>query len=113
MELSAGTHFVYILAASEATFLKSVNLEPEHFLVGMFKMGNVVKNDSLFQDKFDEGQKQEIIRDAAQLTELWKQYNLDPKQFRRYSAVTAARADVRCSPTPKRSVKKRAMRPSR
>ncbi len=44
MELSASTHLVYILAASEATFLKSKYLEPEHFLVAMFKMENIVKN---------------------------------------------------------------------
>jgi ATP-dependent Clp protease ATP-binding subunit ClpC len=83
MELSASTHLVYILAASEAKFLKSILLEPEHFLVGMFKMENIVKNEGLLPKNFDAGKKQEIIRDAAQLSELWKRHNLDPKQFRR------------------------------
>jgi ATP-dependent Clp protease ATP-binding subunit ClpC len=83
MELSASTHLVYIIAASEATFLKSVYLEPEHFLVAMFKLGNIVKNESLFPDKFDKSQKQEIVQDAAELSELWKRHNVDPKQFRR------------------------------
>ncbi len=83
MELSASTHLVYILAASEAKFLKSIYLEPEHFLVGMFKLENVVQHDSMLPEKFDEGQKQEIVQEAAQLSALWKQFNLDPKQFRR------------------------------
>jgi len=83
MELSASTHLVYILAASEATFLKSINLEPEHFLLGLFKIEDLIRRDFQLPEGIDESKKQTIVREVAVLSELWKHHKIDPKQFRR------------------------------
>jgi ATP-dependent Clp protease ATP-binding subunit ClpC len=83
MELSPGTHLIYMLAASEASFLKSVQLEPEHFLLGLFKINNLIRRDFPLPEEVDENKRQVIIREAALLSELWKAHEIDPKQFRR------------------------------
>ena len=83
MELSPGTHLIYMLAASEATFLKSVELAPEHFLLGLFKIENLIRRDFPLPEQIDESEKQTIIRETAILSELWKSHKVDPKQFRR------------------------------
>lgn len=83
MELSPGTHLVYLLAASEATFLKSTQLEPEHFLLGLFKVDDYIRRDFPLPDGIEESEKQTITQEVAVLSELWKVHEVDPKQFRR------------------------------
>lgn len=83
MELAASTHLVYIFSASEAKFLKSVHLEPEHFMLGMLKIEDLIHRDFLFPKRFDSGKKETIVRDAASLSELWKRHKVDAKQLRR------------------------------
>jgi len=83
MELSASTQLAYILAASEATFLTSTHLEPEHFLLGIFKIESLIHHDFLLPEKFDQGKKAEIVHNASSLSELWKAHKVDPKLFRR------------------------------
>jgi len=83
MELAASTRLVYIFAASEATFLKSIYLEPEHFMLGMLKIEDLIHRDFLFPKRFDTSKKETIVREAASLSELWKRHKVDAKQLRR------------------------------
>ncbi len=83
MELAASTRLVYVFAASEATFLKSENLEIEHFMLGMLKVEDLIKRDIKLPKIIDSSKKEAIVRDVAILSELWKRHKVDAKQLRR------------------------------
>jgi len=83
MELSAGARLVYIVAASEAKFLKSKYLEPEHFFIGLCKVEELINKNVRLPEEFDKDKKQSLTREVAILSEFWKKHQITPKQLRR------------------------------
>ena len=83
MELAASTRLVYIFAASEANFLKSIYLEPEHIMLGMFKIEDLVRRDFHLPKSVDPSLKDAVVREVASLSELWKRHKVDARQLRR------------------------------
>lgn len=83
MEYTPATHLAYLVAATEATFLKSKYLEPAHFLIGLFKVTEYLRKDLPLPAEVAEEDRQAFMQEAAGLAELYKKHTLDSKQLRR------------------------------
>jgi ATP-dependent Clp protease ATP-binding subunit ClpC len=83
MDLTPGVRLVYMIAAAEATFLKSTHLEVEHFFLGLCKIDEFIRRETNLPEEFNETNKQALVREVAVLSELFKLHNIDTKQSRR------------------------------
>jgi ATP-dependent Clp protease ATP-binding subunit ClpC len=72
-----------MIAAAEATFLKSTHLEVEHFFLGLRKIDEFIRRETNLPEEFNESNKQVLVREVAVLSELFKVHNIDTKQSRR------------------------------
>lgn len=89
MDLTPGMMVLYTVAASEAVFIKSVELEPEHFLLGVLKLDDVVRRNSFPQDLSPDDQPA-AIREISEMTELMNSQNVRVKEMRRRLRFLAA-----------------------
>ena len=83
MELTPSVRLVYMIAAAEATFLKSTHLEVEHFFLGLCKIDEFIRRETNLPEEFSETNKEALVREVAVLSELFKVHNIDAKQSRR------------------------------
>ena len=82
MEITAGSKVVLSVAAAEATFIKSIEIEPEHIFLGMLKVEDVLHRDMLSPEMLGD-QSYEATTEIANLVEFWKRHNIPVKQMRR------------------------------
>lgn len=82
MNLSAGTYTLYTISASEAVFLRSPLLEPEHFFLGLLKLEDVLRHGA-FPPDMDKNQIEEATREIARLVEVWSAKGVSAKDMRR------------------------------
>jgi len=82
MNLSPGTYVLYAVSTSEAVFMQSPVLEPEHFFLGLLKLEDFINEQALMKDLTEE-QKEEAVREMATIVELWKEKQISAKDMRR------------------------------
>ena len=82
MDYSAGVRIIWGIAAAEAKFLKSREIEPEHFVLGLLKTEDILGQEGLFIDLKNKD-RQAATSELGQVVTQWKQSEIDCKRVRR------------------------------
>ncbi len=73
--ISIGINWAWIIAANEAVFCKSTLIEPEHLLLGIFKIVDVSKDLDRFIPDLDQTEKTQIVAETNPLLHILEQEN--------------------------------------
>ncbi len=82
MKLSSGTRILLNIAASEAVFVRSIELQPEHILLGCLKLEDLLKGNSIAEGLAGQ-EAQEALSEIGDVVDLLKKNNIPCKQARR------------------------------
>jgi ATP-dependent Clp protease ATP-binding subunit ClpC len=82
MDYSASVRSIWGIAAAEAQFLKSKEIEPEHYVLGFLKLEDLLGQDALFE-KLSGQDRREALSELGQIVDLWKRSEIDCKRVRR------------------------------
>ena len=73
--ISIGINWAWIIAANEAVFCKSTFIEPEHLLLGIFKIVDVSKDLDKYIPDLDPAEKTQIVAETKPLLYILEQEN--------------------------------------